>query len=183
MLQSLNFERSLQWHIFWNCVGFVGAFMVNSFVEFFAHKYILHSDRIFKFAHKLHHIGHHGISRGDETYHALSEEAKGHVKFVARDYVFFLLATTPLWVLAELSIGRPVVLGGILSTLAGLHFFNVVHWNYHVPADTWLQRTRLFKAAKAHHRAHHHDTSKNLNVSTIPIADIVMRSFVKGKYE
>lgn len=183
MIESLNFDRPLQWHLLWNSVGFGCAIVVNSFVEWIAHRFILHSDKIVKFAHKLHHIGHHGISRGDETYHAETEEAKNHVKFVGRDYLFFLIATTPLWVIADLVTGKSVVWGGIAATLFGLKVFNWIHWHYHVPSEAWIQKTRLFSWAKAHHRAHHHDTSKNLNVSTAPLGDLVMGTLVKGKYD
>lgn len=157
--------------ILWNLLAFFAAAIVNSFVEWGAHRFVLHGTRFGRFAYDLHDRQHHVIMDGGEHYHAKDDFARGHVAFVPRDYVLFLLVTTPLWIAVELIVGRPLVAGGILATLTGLQMFNSLHWRFHVPSDTWFQRTRFFRYLKDHHRRHHQDTSKNFNVYFFPIAD------------
>lgn len=163
----------------WTLWGFLGAFLVNSFIEWGAHRFILHSPRIVRFAYDLHDRGHHVLFGAGETYHAQNREMEGHITFVARDYLLFLLFTTPLWVGAELLLRRPVLAGGVLATLAGLQLFNSLHLRYHLPSDTWFQRTRYFRFLKEHHRRHHGDPTKNFNVAFIPIADFCLGTLAK----
>ena len=165
--------------VLWNLAGFGGAFIINSFIEWAAHKYILHSDRFLEFAYELHDQNHHILFGDDESYVATtdSEEDKQrreHITFVPRDYILFLLVTTPLWIGAEFLIGLPLFIGGVVATFTGLQMFNSFHWRYHVPSDTWFQRTRFFKFLANHHRIHHGEPWYNLNVSFLPIADFVL---------
>lgn len=163
----------------WNALWFSVAFLLNSFIEWGAHRFVLHGTRFGRFAYDLHHVGHHGMFKADDTYHALNDEMRNHVVFVWRDYALFLLVTTPIWVAVELVSGRPILVGGILATLAGLQMFNSLHWRYHVPSDTAFQRSRFFRSLKDHHRRHHADTSKNYNVFFFPIADMCLGTFAR----
>lgn len=159
------------WILAWNALGFVAAFFANSFVEWAAHRFVLHGTRFGRFAYDLHDRQHHVIFDGGAYYHARDEFARKHVAFVARDYLLFLLVTTPIWIAAEIVSGRPLLLGGVLATLAGLQLFNSLHWRFHVPSDTWFQRTRAFRFLKEHHRVHHENPRCNFNVNFFPIAD------------
>lgn len=171
MFPSLAFDQPWLWYLLWNALGFSVAFVVDIFVEWAAHRWILHSPKIVKFAYNLHDQSHHVIFGADDTYSASSPEMRSHVVFVPRDYVMFLLVTTPLWVGAEWLIHRPVILGGVLATLTGLNLFNVLHWYYHCPKDSAFQRTRFFRFLREHHRLHHKDKTKNFNVFFFPLAD------------
>lgn len=176
-----TFEAGHVWYyyVLWNVAGFWGAFFLNSFIEWASHKFILHSNKIVKFAYELHDREHHVLFNGMDTYHAQNEDVKKHVAFVPRDYILFLLVTAPIWVVSEFIVGRPIFIGGVLATLAGLQLFNSLHWRYHVPSDTWFQRTRFFRYLKEHHRKHHSDTSCNYNVNFFPIADWVLGTLRK----
>lgn len=167
-------------YVLWNVLAFFAAALVNSFVEWFAHRFVLHGTRFGRFAYELHHVGHHGMFGAGETYHAQNEEMKSHVTFVLRDYVLFLLVTTPIWVVAELLAGRPLLIGGVLATLVGLQMFNSFHWRFHVPSDTWFQRSWFFRTLKEQHRRHHADTTSNFNVYFFPIADWVLGTLRKA---
>lgn len=169
------------WHVYllWTGIAFFGACLVNSFIEWLAHRFILHSNKIVGFAYELHDRQHHVIMDGGENYHAKDDFARKHIAFVPRDYVMFLVITTPIWTAIELVSGKPLILGGILATLTGLQMFNSMHWRFHVPSDTWFQRTRFFQYLKDHHRRHHADTSKNFNVYFFPIADWTLGTLEK----
>lgn len=173
-MPSFSFQGPAAAYLLWNLNGFAIAFLVNSFVEWGAHRWLLHSPALVRFAYELHDRRHHLIFGSDETYHAQSQEAEKHIKFSFRDYLGFLAVTTPLWVVLELALRRPILAGGILATLSGLQLFNSLHWRFHKPGGGWLEGTRFFRYLKEHHRIHHADTSHNLNVSFFPIADFCL---------
>lgn len=179
-MPTFQLDGPLLWYVLWNLFGFLGAVIVNSFVEWASHKFILHSPKIVKFAYELHDRSHHVMFRSDETYHAQNDEMKDHVRFVPKDYIAFLLVTTPLWVGAEFLLGRPVVVGGVLATLCGLLAFDVWHAFMHIPNDRWFEHTRLFKFLKDHHRLHHQDIRCNLNV-VFPLADLAFGTLVRRR--
>ncbi len=169
----------LESYLLWNLVGFLGAFVVNSFVEWGAHRFILHSDAILKFAYQLHDVQHHNYFKADETYKAdpVAEEDKWrmeHIDFVPRDYLLFILVTSPIWLAAEFLAGVPLAFGGAMATLAGLQLFNSMHHRYHVKGDSWFQRTWFFRFLCEHHRIHHAYKNRNLNVATFPLADLCL---------
>jgi hypothetical protein len=180
-MSSFDFTRPVLEYLLWQGAGFLGAFFVGSFIEWFSHKFILHSNKIVGFAYQLHDVQHHNYFNGTDTYSLdRSDQASlwklDHVRFVLRDYVLFLLVTAPLWIAAELLIGRPLFIGGVLAVLFSLQLFNSMHWRYHVPSDTWFQRTWFFRYLKEHHRLHHETKNMNLNVAFFPIADFFLRT-------
>ena len=176
-----TFAFSGPWHAYllWNVLAFFCACLINSFIEWFAHRYVLHGTRFGRFAYELHHVGHHGMFGADETYHAQNDFMRSHVTFVLRDYVLFLLVTTPLWIGVELLTRRPLLAGGVIATLTGLQMFNSFHWRFHVPSDTWFQRSWFFRVLKEQHRRHHADMNSNFNVYFFPIADWVLGTLKK----
>lgn len=178
-MPAFTFGGSVSAYLLWNTLAFAGAAVVNSFIEWGAHRFILHGTRFGRFAYDLHHVGHHGMFGADATYHALDDHMRSHVTFVLRDYLLFLFATTPLWIAAELLTGRPLLVGGVLATLTGLQMFNSLHWRFHVPSDTWFQRTRFFRSLKEQHRRHHADMTSNFNVYFFPLADWVFGTLWK----
>jgi len=173
-MPTFRFDHPWTWFLLWNAVAFAGAFVVNSFVEWTAHRFFMHSNKIVRFGYDLHHVGHHGMFGADETYHAQNDEMRAHVAFVPRDYFMFLFITVPIWSLAEVLSRRPMIIGGVLATLTALQMFNSFHWRFHVPSDTWFQRTRFFRYIKNNHRLHHADTHSNYNVHFFPLADWVL---------
>lgn len=165
--------------LLWTLVGFGGGVFVGSFIEWLAHRHILHSDRFVTFAYQLHDVSHHSLFGDDDTYTAVtdSDDDKGrreHIEFVPRDYLMFMAATAPFWLLAEWLLGVPIAFGATLATLAQLQLFNSFHWRYHVPSDTWFQRTWFFRFLSNHHRIHHGNPIYNLNVAFLPLADLCL---------
>lgn len=163
-------------YVGWVLAAFAATMIWCSFAEFTLHRFVMHKRSLLKFPYELHAVGHHGMFRGDETYHAQNETMKEHVTFVPRDYALLLLANLPLWATVEWFSGKPLIVGCFLATLAYLGTFDFFHWRWHVPSDTWLQRTRLFRWSKERHRIHHENQGKNFNL-IIPLADLIFRTY------
>lgn len=164
----------------WNALAFTICLIVNSFSEWLIHKRIMHARfPLLTYPSELH-GNHHTMFGSDETYEALNEDMKNHVRFVPKDYAIILTATLPLWITAELLIGRPVVVGCFFATFSGILLFDINHWLYHVPSGTWYERTKFFRFMRDHHKRHHADTSKNLNVHSLPLADWVLGTLKRG---
>lgn len=178
-MTSFTFTGSWLAYLGWNAAAFGVSLVLNSFIEWGAHRFVLHGTRLGRFAYDLHHVGHHGMFGAGETYHAKDDFMRSHVTFVLRDYILFLLITTPIWIGAELLLHCPLLFGGVLATLTGLQMFNSFHWRFHVPSDTWFQRTWFFRYLKEHHRRHHGDTKKNYNVYFFPIADACLGTLAR----
>lgn len=177
-MPSFQFDVPILWYLGWSAAGFLGAAAVNSFVEWLAHRYILHSPKIVRFAYELHDRQHHVLFKADESYIAVKDtpedaERREHVTFVRRDYIVLLMLTMPIWLTVELLTGVPVTVGGVLATLAGLQAFNSWHLMMHVPTGRWFEKTRVFKFLERHHRLHHADTRVNYNV-VFPLADLLL---------
>ncbi len=178
-MPTFNFAGPWTHYLLWSGLAFGVAVVLNSFIEWFAHRFVLHGTRFGRFAYELHHVSHHGMFGADETYPAQNDFMRSHVTFVLRDYLLFLLVTTPIWTAAELLTQRPLLVGGVLATLTGLQMFNSLHWRFHVPSDTWFQRTWFFRLLKEQHRRHHADTASNFNVYFFPLADWVLGTLWK----
>ena len=158
----------------WNLAGFMGALVVNCFIEYGAHKFVMHRlNWLIPYGYK-HTTSHHAIFGADETYHAIREGMLEHgIGFTIKEYALFPIACSFLYLPAEFLIGRPVYVGAILAVFAGLIAFDVLHRRFHNPKDTWFQRTGVFRFLKQHHRIHHADMSVNLNV-VAPLVDLLM---------
>lgn len=175
-MPTLDLNHPVYW-VFWQLAGFAAAAVYCSFFEWVLHRFVMHRRQPFlPFPYELHAVSHHGLFGADETYHAQDEHMKEHVTFVFRDYVLLTLANLPVYLGAELLLGAPIAAGCLLATLAYLQAFNSLHWAWHVPSDTWLQRTRLFRWMKERHRLHHGRPDNNFNL-VLPIADLVFRTF------
>ena len=157
----------------WNLGAFAASFFLNSFVEFFAHKYVMHRPfRLVPYGY-AHTTSHHAKFGADASY-ALTgpdDERRTHILFTWREYVLLPAFCLAVYAPVEWLIGKPILAGVLLSALTGLQMFNSLHWRFHAPTDTWFQGTRFFRFLSRHHRIHHGDMTKNFNVFFLPIAD------------
>ena len=64
-MPTFTFSGPWYWYAAWNLLAFAAAAVLNSFIEWWAHHYILHGTRFGRFAYDLHHVGHHGMFRAD----------------------------------------------------------------------------------------------------------------------
>jgi hypothetical protein len=154
---------------------YVGTLLWGSFGEWGIHRFVMHQRRwLLPYPYELHAIGHHGMFRADETYHALDDEMKKHVTFDPKDYFFILLAHVPMllgfeWI-SGVALAAPV--GGLAVLSYGVAF-DVLHWCYHVPANRWVERRGWFRWLKENHRLHHERQDRRFNV-VFPLADAVL---------
>jgi len=180
-MPSLNISGPGYIYVLWNLFGFLGAIVINSFIEWGTHKLVMHRRNPIVPYGYLHTTSHHATFGADETYHAIRPEMLEHgTAFTWREYVLFPLLCLALYGPVELLTGKPTTLGAIASVYAGLLAFDFLHYRFHVPSDTWFQRTRLFKFLKGHHKMHHANMSVNLNV-VFPLADLCLGTLSKRK--
>lgn len=153
---------------------FFGTIVWASFGEWLIHRFVMHQRRrLLPYPYELHALSHHVIFDGKETYVAERADPRtAHVTFDPKDYMIILAAHAPLLLAFELLTGiafaAPVAAIAVLGCTGA---FDVMHWKYHVPGDTWFQRTRLFRFLKEHHRIHHLRQDRNFNVFSLPLAD------------
>lgn len=158
----------------WNLVGFLVAVVVNSFIEHFVHRWVMHKRNPLIPYGYLHTTSHHAVFGADETYHAIRPGMLEHgIGFTFKEYLLFPVACSAIYVPAELLLGRPVYLGALAAVFAGLVAFDVLHRRFHNPQGTWFERTKAYSFLCRHHKIHHADMTKNLNVVTL-IADLLL---------
>lgn len=167
------------WYVIWNAAAFFIALVPHSFMEWLSHRFVLHSKAIVKFAYEEHDQAHHKEYGAGDTFQAPGK-AYG-VDFHARDWLIFLVLVMPLWVGAEILVGKPLVIGAFLCAILWLQTFNVIHRHFHAPDGSWLEGTWYFVMLKSHHREHHRNPGKNLNVAFFPIADFFLGTLSRAK--
>lgn len=165
------------WYVLWNLGAFFFAFFPHSFLEWIAHRFILHSKAIISFAYEEHDQQHHEQYGHGETF-AVPKFEYGR-DFNLRDWLLFLGFILPMWAVLEwYVIHRPIMIGVFVSACAYLHAFNVIHRHFHAPTGTWLERTAVYRFLHEHHRLHHQRRRRNLNV-VFPFADFCLRTLLR----
>lgn len=173
-----SLDLSHPWHYaIWNAGVFVISFIPNSFVEWLAHRFVLHSKAIVKFAYEEHDRVHHVVYKADQSFSMPGFDYG--VDFHLRDWVLFLVVVIPVWTGIELLVGKPLLAGAILSTLLWLQTFNFIHGRFHSPRGGWFEGTKYYISLREHHFRHHADTSKDYNVAFPGIADWILGSLIR----
>lgn len=161
-------------------MAFAGSFFfLNSFIEWTAHRYVMH--RLFwlvpyGYAHTTSH--HAKFGTDSYTLKGKDDDRRTHILFTWKEYVILPLVCLAAYAPVEFLSGKPILAGILLSAFAGLQAFNSLHWRFHAPSDTWFQRTRFFKFLARHHKLHHEDMTKNFNVYFLPISDFCFRTLI-----
>lgn len=159
----------------------LGAFFAwvvyGSFFEWWFHKYLFHSPKLIHATFHAHAIVHHQLYKGDNTYDTPSpQDPEG--KHIMMDWFalpIFILTHLPLLLFGQWVTGIPSVWGGVAAIAFYYAGYETLHYFMHVPRNRWIERTRVFRFLKEHHRLHHKYMQKNLNVF-IPLADLVLRT-------
>jgi hypothetical protein len=170
-MATFRLDHPWTWYVLWNAAAFAVAFIPNSFIEWLSHRFVLHSKAIVRFGYEEHDRTHHVIYRSDGSFSVPGLDYG--IDFRFRDWFLFLVIVVPAWIGVELATGRPLVVGATLASMLWLQTFNVLHRAFHAPSGSWIERTRYFRFLREHHRGHHADPSKNLNVAFPPLADLV----------
>jgi hemolysin III len=186
-------------------VVFLIVHCLNAFVEFFFHRYVLHSPLIpflsyFYKQHTLHHaltrVGYQKAKKGKPAMPCLVEnrypivDEKQHEASFFPWYtlaVFGLLASglfAPVqWLLPH----APVFLGGFLALAWSLSLYELIHAAEHWPQATCDRlvshptQGRFWRKAYAFHLRHHADIRCNEAISgvfALPLPDLIFGTYV-----
>lgn len=160
----------------WTCVAFGGAFIVNGFIEWTVHRFIMHRPwSLLLYAYTTHALGHHDTFGSEETYVAVTPEMqKEHGGFCWKEYTLLPGLCFLLYGSIHFLTEKPILPGAMLAAVLGLLMYDFLHYSFHVQRNSWFQRTWFFRFLKEHHRLHHADMTKNFNVYFFPVADFVM---------
>ena len=154
-------------------LGLVGMLLYGSFLEWFVHRYGMHTDKISKWAFSRHAIEHHAARRSlksfyipprEKTAYDLTESSAVPLLWVVHLPVYFLVG-----VYGGVPAGVGVATGGAVYVLA----YELLHFYIHAPKGHRFQRTRLFRFYCEYHRVHHHRARRNYNI-VLPLADLVL---------
>lgn len=177
-MPTFTFDQPWWWYVLWNLGAFAVSLVPHSIMEWAAHRFVLHSKAIVKFAYDEHDQSHHRVYLANESFSVPGLDYG--VDFHLRDWALFLGFVMPLWAVAEYLTGRPLMIGAGLSAALWLQTFNVVHRHFHAPTGSWIERTWFFGVLKRHHFEHHRDPKKNYNVAFLPIADLLFGTYSRG---
>lgn len=163
-------------------VGLI-AFAYSSYFEWFVHRHIMHVKRPFPLADAFrgHTLVHHQIYKWDKSFEA---QGPGRPKHVAlRWYAFpsMILFHFPFfWLLQKLAPGYPIFWPLITGCVLYFTGYEYTHYLMHVPKGHYVERYRVFRFIKEHHRLHHKYMLRNLNVF-IPLADLHFGTLVTAE--
>jgi hemolysin III len=186
-------------------VSFVCWVMFNSFVEFFFHRYFLHSS-IFPGFGRLYreHTKHHGLThvvmrhyKGEdlpviENKYPITEPEQHEASFFPwYSQAAFALAMLPVYILIQwLFPGAPIILAGLFSILWNLSCYELVHATEHWPLEKWYPLLKhptqgsFWRKIYGFHLRHHVDMKCNESISGffgIPIPDFVFGTHVSSE--
>ena len=161
------------------------AVVQASLFEWAFHRYWLHRPWLPKECFTSHTLVHHQLCKFDDTFRVVEEEQEealtfawwgGPVLIAINVLPWALLA----WWLAAAGVMRSsfllpaFVAGTFLLYYIG---YEGLHYLMHKPSIPWIERSRYFKFLERHHRIHHFQMDRNLNV-LLPIGDFLLGSLV-----
>lgn len=160
------------------------TFVYSNFSEYFGHRGPMHHPRpglgkIFERHTRQHHV----FFTSERMQFDSSRDYKA-VLFPPILVTFFLIAFgTPIALLLTKLFSSNV--GWLFAITGTAYFFNyeLLHYAYHTPPDSWISRLPGMAAMRRHHTQHHDQSlmsHKNFNI-TYPIADWVMGTLHRSK--
>ncbi len=169
----------------WNLLGqeslaFVFYFLYGSFFEWWFHKYLFHSPRFIKATFRAHHLVHHQRYKYEPaSYHWQSDYEKDHIAMDWFALPMFVGSHLPVLYLIQYLTGWQSLWGGVAAIVSYYAVYEYFHYQMHVPANRWFERTRPFLFAKEHHRIHHKYMQRNFNVF-FPLADLCLGTYISS---
>ncbi len=156
-----------------------------SFFEWAFHRYWLHRPWLPKDCFTTHTLIHHQLCKFDDTFHVVEEEQHEALTFAWwGGPVLIAINLVPwsalAWALWAAGISWPYLwfLAGLGGTVAIYYAgYEGFHFLMHKPSVPWVERWRYFQFLKRHHRIHHFQMDRNLNV-LLPLADFVLGTLV-----
>jgi hypothetical protein len=156
-------------------IAFLVTCLYASFLEWFVHRYGMHTELISKWSFRRHAIEHHSQRRSLKAFYAPVDPPTRYQVGEDSAVPLLWLAHIPLYlVLGWWNLGAGI--GTALGAGFYLTAYEVLHFFIHTPRESWVQKTRLFRFYCEYHRIHHHRARWNYNV-VFPLADFVLRTF------
>lgn len=172
--------RAPRW---WELLTVPLAFLFANFVEYRAHRGVMHHRTPpFQLVFERHTPSHHGFY----THDAMAAESTRDYYMVLFPPIlivfFFGLFALPVGlVLSWLT--TPNVARLFVATAVGYYLtYEWLHWSYHQPADGVVGRLWLVRVLRGHHTAHHDHAlmqKHNFNI-TFPICDALFGTTYRG---
>jgi hypothetical protein len=162
-------------------VGVVQA----SFFEWMFHRFWLHRPLAPREVFTAHTLVHHQLCKFEDTFHVTEPEQAEALSFQWwGGPVLIGINLLPwlglAWGLSTLGVALPAAwfVAAVGATIAVYYVaYESLHYRMHRPGQTWVERTRGFRAIKRHHLIHHVRMNRNLNV-ILPLADRVLGTLV-----
>jgi hypothetical protein len=161
------------------------AVVQSSFAEWAFHRYWLHRPWLPKDCFTSHTLIHHQLCKYADTFLIVEPEQEEASRFNWWGGPVLTVITTAPWALLGLGLWLaglrwpflPFVVGFGLTV--GLYYvgYEGTHYLMHKPAIGWIERSRWFRFIEKHHRIHHVQMDRNLNV-LLPLADLVLGTLV-----
>lgn len=180
---------------------FLGAHLLNCFVEWAFHRYVLHTAplvwlRSFERKHRRHHELTPIRFRREATgrrrtilnqFPIEHEEQYENSQFPFWALVGFWVLFTPLLVALQLALPRlPILVGGYAAVTWSLACYEIFHHVEHLPFAWWQQRIahprwgRYWKKVYGFHHMHHANADCNMAISGffgLPLADWLLKTY------
>jgi hypothetical protein len=153
-------------------LGLLATAVYGSFLEWFVHRYGMHTQKLSKWAFKRHAIQHHSMRRSLKTFYVPDFYRIWDSSAVP----LLWLAHVPLYLAAGYFFNIWAAIGTATGAMLYTVGYEVLHFFIHAPRGYWFQRTRLFHFYCEYHRVHHHRARWNYNV-VCPLADMVLGTF------
>jgi sterol desaturase/sphingolipid hydroxylase (fatty acid hydroxylase superfamily) len=154
-------------------LGVLGMLVYASFLEWFVHKYGMHTNRISRWAFDRHAIQHHSTRRTFKAFYIPPEERAAYDITESSAVPLLWLVHVPLYVLIGMYGNVPAGVGAAMGGAAYILAYELLHFYIHAPKNHRFQRTRLFRFYCEYHRLHHHKARRNYNI-VMPLADLVL---------
>lgn len=162
-------------------VGIVQA----SFFEWAFHRYWLHRPWRPKECFTAHTLIHHQLCKFEDTFQVTEDEQEEALHFQWWGGPVLVLINGAPWALIGLAlwavgIQLPYVAFALtITAMVGLYYvgYESLHYMMHKPFVPWITRSRYFRFIEKHHRIHHIEMDRNLNV-LFPLADLCLGTLV-----
>ncbi|HEY3266879.1 MAG TPA: sterol desaturase family protein [Armatimonadota bacterium] len=166
------------WTVVAIVVAAVAATVQASFFEWAFHRYWLHKPWLPASCFRAHTLVHHQLCKFEDTFQVVDPEQREALTFAWYGGPLLIAMNAAPWCLvaiglSALGLGLPYAAFLItLSAVAALYYagYEGSHYLMHRPSIAFVEGTRAFQFLKRHHRIHHVQMDRNLNV-LLPLAD------------
>jgi hemolysin III len=177
---------------------FITFHLLNAFVEYFFHRYVLHAKVIPGFGHFYDkHNQHHDLTKIEQKIlttnkFPIIEEVQNESSFFPWwTFLGFASMITPLYILLWVLFPTlPIFTAGYFSLLFSIALYELFHMVFHLPLSFWgpkfnnKKSGRIWKTIYTFHLRHHANVSSNESISGffgIPLPDFLFGTYMQAK--